>query len=550
MSDDTWNENGEIIVRLGPALAALTGDPTSTDSQTFELLLTTRVPGVLDLRQHAKSLRFISRVAFEGQSAKPISTTSEGRVDLPLALPDPEAGHTRTIESVRAVVAGELSEERILPPVGPDPAPLPGALNAAAGPLAELVLDSHRAACLELDHDARLSELVAVRLPLAASADGAEARVVLWQSNEAGQPSEVLENGTSAAVPLDSESETWVTFTFDEAIEIDPANPPWAAILVTRGTVTSSLASADSAGSNALRRGPPSGPWKALPAPFQSTTSALGQLRGRVRISGHAPADAPVTAIELAVVPEIQPAPAVPVIEQPALPVVEIPGAEPPVVELPVLAALLAPPAPVVSKDVAPTAQGTAATLLLPEPDDENPPVAAARLRITNRVAGDLTIRDVDVIWSQSPDDDSEWMRATYGRRREKPLRRGITGHRRSPASICRIACARPFWICAPRSAWAASPGACGPVFRPTRSPWSPGWPLPPAGCAWPSTRPSSWPCQPGQRPCGWSCRPVIKTTSRCASPTRQPSSISSPRPRWKKTTAARWAMTPWSSWR
>lgn len=377
LSSDAWNAESELVVALGPALAALTGDPTSPASTTFQLELSSRIPGVLELRAHDVRLRHITRVRFDGpgatasdSAATTIATDSEGQSERALTLPEPPSGTSRVIDEVRAVITGELGDHRVLPPVGPDPAPL--SASPDSGPLAEMILDSHRAACVKLDHDARLAELTAVRLPLQPSADGAEVRVVLWASDPAGQPDAPMEKGTSAAVLIESSrQERWTTFAFDAPIELDPTAPPWAAVLVTRGAVTWSLAALPGSGdpaasANSIRRGPPSGPWKALPAPFQSASSPLGQLRGRVRMAGLAPSDTPLAPVVLELWPGAASG-----------------TSSPPVA------------------DVTPTVQGAAATLAAP------PGVSDAILRVVMRVAGEIAVRDVDVIWRATDPDTS-----------------------------------------------------------------------------------------------------------------------------------------------
>lgn len=359
LADDAWNRDGERIVHLGPALAALTGDPTRSETASFELSLQSRIPGVLAVREHARALRYIERIAFAGQAGKTLAFAGEGRVELPLTLAAQPEGQTPRIEQVRLTLAAELPPERALPPVGPDFAPLPG---AAGAPLAELLVDAQRAFCVRLDHDVRLAELTTVRLPLRASADGAEARLVLWANTDkdasSAQPQEPLETGTSEAMILEPGADDWITFAFRRPVPVDAANPPWAALLVARGTITWSLAAPapDGAAIGDLRYGPPNGPWKRLPAPFQATGSPLRGLRGRVRIVGHAPSNAPLAPLALSLAQATQ-----------------------------------------ATIDVTPSARD--ATVLLPA-TALAPGVEQATLVVTSRVPGDVTLRSVDVLWS------------------------------------------------------------------------------------------------------------------------------------------------------
>ena len=48
--EDSFNKDDERLVKLGDALAALTGDPLNSEDVTFNLELTTRVPGVLEIK--------------------------------------------------------------------------------------------------------------------------------------------------------------------------------------------------------------------------------------------------------------------------------------------------------------------------------------------------------------------------------------------------------------------------------------------------------------------------------------------------------------------
>jgi len=74
----------------------------------------------------------------------------------------------------------------------------------------------------------------------------------------------------------------------------DPAAPPWAAVVSSRGTVAWTLAQyATAADVTAVRRGPPTGPWRTLPA----LLSSVPTIGGRIRVVGHASDDQPVAPI-------------------------------------------------------------------------------------------------------------------------------------------------------------------------------------------------------------------------------------------------------------
>lgn len=302
LSDAQWNSDSERIVHLAESLAILTGDPTNSDNVTFKLVLDSEVPGVLSLREYACSISRVSRVRFGSATDKKLSFKSEGRIQLPLSLPDPGSGQSIEVQEATLQVAGEPPEQRVLPPVGPEPAAGDG--PSAPAVLAELTVDSNRAACVRL-RASGLEKLEGVRLPLRAETGGAEARVVLWANKDKNtlNPVKPLDGGASDPVTLKSApEEQWTTFTFPEAVELDEENPPWAALLVSRGEVSWSFRrkeAADPSDAEVVRRGPPRGPWKLLPALFQGADARFNSLRGRIRVVGRAPEDAPLAAMTL-----------------------------------------------------------------------------------------------------------------------------------------------------------------------------------------------------------------------------------------------------------
>jgi hypothetical protein len=140
-------------------------------------------------------------------------------------------------------------------------------------------------------------------------------------------------------------------------VAIDSGEPPWAALLVARGVLAWSLAGRGAAADPLLdpcviRRGPPNGPWRALPAPLQSA-AALIDARGRLRLTGHGPKEAPLA---------------------------------------PLLVSAAGTAGPV--REVTPTPKGVPAALVF------SPGLAQAQptLRVVSRVAGSVTLRDIDVI--------------------------------------------------------------------------------------------------------------------------------------------------------
>lgn len=313
LTDKGWNQNGYSIVHLADALAALTGDPMNSEAVTFQLVLSSRVPGELSievppvnpatvgaLAPHVTLsppvLSYIRRMRFDAETSKELLFPEEGIQRLTLADLPPNP----LVEEIRFTVAGTLPPERIIPPVGPDDARL-----------ADLVISQDRAVCVRLRPGTGLSELTGVRLPLRVGGSGAEMRVVLWRPGESGpEPFEVMPDGVSEPVTLAAGSgdEAWTTFLFKRPVPIsDEALPnpprPWVALLVSRGEVTWSLGATagprDPINDNVIRRGAPTGPWKQLPSPFQNPASPLSSVRGRIRVIGHAPKDKPLAPLSI-----------------------------------------------------------------------------------------------------------------------------------------------------------------------------------------------------------------------------------------------------------
>jgi hypothetical protein len=347
LSIESWNSDSKRLVSAAPALAPLVGDPLDDTEIEVQAVLTSRVPGVLSLAESTRELFDVRRVLFGSDTSRDFEFPSEGRVDVPLqtksAKPD--------ILELRFTVLGNLPPDRVLPPVGPD-----------ASGLAEIVLASDRAALIRLVPATGLSELHGLRIPLTPGSSGAEVRVGLWSNQEAAviQPLEALEFATTP-VTLDpvpaSAAEEWITFSFETPVPIEDQNPPWAAVLVSRGQVRLSLAASSGAQDPVhpcvLRTGPPAGPWQPLPGPLSSGAPGLGSSRGRIRMMGRPPKDKPLAPL---------------------------------LVELSTGAT--ATPVP-----VTPTAKGAIVQLMI------NPPAAAtAALRITSRVAGNITLRDIDIV--------------------------------------------------------------------------------------------------------------------------------------------------------
>jgi hypothetical protein len=287
-------------VNLSAALNALLADPTAdiTTGVDLHVVLSARVPGALaiDGPENADSgVSYLAQVALP-PGAEQVSFAEEGlkTVPLPLSLPP----WLKSVKTVKLTLAAKLPPERAVPPLGPDAEPVE---TGSSVPLAEMALDPERAAAVELrvalpppaHQTYELGELVAVRLPLRAGAGGAEVRALLL-AGDGGQPGAPIPSGASKPVELPPAAgvtgDVWSTFAFPRPVPLDPAQPPFVAILVTRGGVRWALTAEPAAGRAFF--GPPDGPWQKLPG----TIPAQG---GRVRLVGHATPGRPVAPLEV-----------------------------------------------------------------------------------------------------------------------------------------------------------------------------------------------------------------------------------------------------------
>ncbi len=288
-----WND-GEQTVELGPALAALTGDPDDDSPATFTLTLTSRTPGRLGLEvvPAGRDVRYLARVRPGGTDSADLAFELEGMQRVPLPLP----AWTTGVERVELAAVATLGPERAIPPVGPAVATALGAGGpAAATGVADLVLDPDRSACARLPAVAGLAELVALRLPLRAGPAGAEVRVVLLAAKADGEPGEPLDGAVSAPVTLDpppatapagGAADAWSTFVLPAPVALEgPA--PWAALQVARGQAAWPLGLA---AASPIRRGPPTGPWTELPRVVRDAPG----VGGRLRVVGHAAKETPL----------------------------------------------------------------------------------------------------------------------------------------------------------------------------------------------------------------------------------------------------------------
>ena len=285
LSAQEWSSDSRRVVDLGPALAALTGNPLDESSVTFTATVTSRVPGVLDieLRSGGQDVRRVRRVSFNGQSSRDIVFEAEGTQTIAFdSLPN-----GLVVNDVRMTMSGTPPPVRVVPPIGPD-VPVPA--------FATFVLTPNRAACIRVPADSRLAELSGVRIPLAADAAGGEARVVLWKSKDLVDlsPAEPLENGASEPLTLDGTDEQWRTFSWKKPIAFPPAYVLWAVLTINRGGATTVLADAAAGiGAERLLWGAPTGPWHDLP-------EALTSARARIRVVGKAKPDVPFPPLSIA----------------------------------------------------------------------------------------------------------------------------------------------------------------------------------------------------------------------------------------------------------
>jgi hypothetical protein len=278
LSTQSWNSESQRVVDLGPALAALTGNPLDESPVTFTATVTSRVPGKLDLalRPGGQDVLRIRRATFNGQPARDVAFESEGRQSLVLESIPADL----TVNEVRFTVAGAAPAVRVVPPIGPEP-PNPS--------FASFALSPERAACIRVPQEPRFAQLNGVRIALGGGSAGGEARVLLWKSKDLVDltPAEPLENGASEPLTIGAAAEDWQTFSWKKPIPAPKDFVLWAVVTINRGDASLTFADA-SAGTGAERFlwGAPTGPWHDLP-------SALTSARGRIRAIGQPKPDAP-----------------------------------------------------------------------------------------------------------------------------------------------------------------------------------------------------------------------------------------------------------------
>jgi hypothetical protein len=322
-------------VDLGPALAALTGNPLDESTATFNVVVTSRVPGTLDMqpRPGGQEVLRIRRATFNGQPARDVTFESEGRQSVALdSLPS-----NLTVNEVRFTVTGTPPTVRVVPPLGPEP-PDP--------PFASFSLTPDRAACIRVPQEPRLADVRGVRIALAAGSGGGEVRVLLWQSTDMidQSPAEALDNGASDPLTIAAGAEDWRTFSFKKAIPAPKDVVLWATLTVNRGDASLTFADASAGSGEPFLWGAPIGPWHDLP-------EALSAARGRIRVIGQPKPDTPF----------------------PPLSVQLGAGA---------------------ATDVTPNVKGTAAVLT----GSTSPQAGVAALVVTSHAPATITLKDIDVI--------------------------------------------------------------------------------------------------------------------------------------------------------
>jgi hypothetical protein len=292
VTDTAWNAKGERRVDLTAALRARLGDPTSADPVTLTLVLTSTAPGVLLIGEPQGTTRRIRRAALAGRSGEVVPFDAAGRIVQALSVPGLPAD--ATVDEIRMTASATPKPPRTLPPVGP-----------TASDRVTLTLDPDHALLVRLPVTSGLEALEALHVAATAGPAGAEIRALLWDSRvDAGAavtdslvsvPTAPFDAPASDPASLKADAEDWVRLAFPEPVTLPADRPLWAAILCSRGAAT--LAMTDAATptpteAGRVRVGPAAGPFQALPALFD--TPAYAGLRARIRLTGTAPADAPM----------------------------------------------------------------------------------------------------------------------------------------------------------------------------------------------------------------------------------------------------------------
>jgi hypothetical protein len=285
-----WTTAADGLMQQQPdisaALSALLGDPSADKSVTLDLhvVLAARNPGALELNLpdfDAQRIRYVANAALPSDT---LTFTAEGAISIPLKLPD----YAARLERVSLTAIGNLPPERVIPPVGPDAAVVPG----GTAPLAEMLLDPTHSACVDIAQAREFGEITAFRFPLRVEQGGAEIHVALVKADIDGTPGAPIQGAVTKPVTLDaSEDESWITVALARPFPIDGA-ALYAMVVVRRGRVRWALTGSPTPSAGQVFTGPPAGPWQPLPP-----LGELAALRGRVRVVGHARREAPISPV-------------------------------------------------------------------------------------------------------------------------------------------------------------------------------------------------------------------------------------------------------------
>jgi hypothetical protein len=288
-----WDADTRQVADLTAALGALTGkadDPTPLDAS---IVLSSRIPGLLTLAEEAVDIAYLARIAFDGAAETTLVFDQEGRRDVVLRLP----AWVKAVQEVRLTLTATVPAERILEPIGP-----PLALQSGGGGAAyDLLLDVDHSGAARLDPAAPFGELVAVRLPLRAGADGAEVRAVVYEGAP-DSPTRPLDGGTSKPVDLAPAAadagDVWTSFALARPPKLDPGRTYWVVVVVGRGRAAWSPGRFPTAGEAIpIRRGGSGGAWHPLPDVVLDGAT----VGARVRAVGTPRAATPVAPLSIGV---------------------------------------------------------------------------------------------------------------------------------------------------------------------------------------------------------------------------------------------------------
>jgi hypothetical protein len=285
-----WNSEGKRRVDLTAALGARLGNPRSADPVTLVLVLTSSSPGALAISALESETRRIRRCTLAGQSGEVVSFSNAGRVVQVLTGPDLPTD--ATVSEIRFTASASPKPPRTLPPVGPE-----------ASDKVALTLDPDHAVLVRLPVTSGLEHLEALSVAATGGPEGAEIRALLWDSRVDAEervseslisvPTAPLEAPATDPASLEAGAQAWLSLTFPEPVALPRDRPLWAAILCSRGAATLAMTEATAATeAGQVRVGPATGPFQALPALFDR--EGYAGLRARIRMTGTAPAEAPL----------------------------------------------------------------------------------------------------------------------------------------------------------------------------------------------------------------------------------------------------------------